>query len=45
MRAIVQTGFDNEPAKALYLREGFEQTDEVEVAPGLRIARFNKRLR
>ena len=43
-RAIVQTGADNEPAKTLYLREGFEQTDEVEVVPGLRIARFSKRL-
>ena len=44
-RAIAQTGVDNEPAKALYLREGFEQTEELEVAPGLRVARFGKRLR
>lgn len=44
-RAIVQTGADNEPAKALYLREGFELSDEVEIVPGLRIARFSKRLR
>jgi ribosomal protein S18 acetylase RimI-like enzyme len=43
--AIVQTGADNEPAKTLYLREGFELTDEVEIVPGLRIARFSKRLR
>lgn len=43
-RAIVQTGADNEPAKTLYLRDGFEQTDEVEGVPGLRIARFSKRL-
>ena len=43
--AIVQTGADNEPAKALYLREGFEEVDEIEVAPGLRIARFSRRLR
>ena len=44
-RAIVQTGADNEPSKTLYLREGFEQTDEVEIVPGLRVARFSKRLR
>ena len=44
-RAIVQTGVDNEPAKALYLREGFEQTEELEVPPGLRIARLSQRLR
>jgi len=43
--AIVQTGADNAPAKALYLREGFERTDEVEVAPELRVARFSRRLR
>ena len=43
--AIVQTGADNEPARSLYLREGFEQTDELEVAPGLRVARFCKLLR
>jgi len=43
-RAIVQTGADNEPVKALYLKEGFEQTDELEVVPGLRVARFSKSL-
>lgn len=45
IRAIVQTGAENEPARALYLREGFELTDEVEVVPGLRVARFSKPLR
>jgi ribosomal protein S18 acetylase RimI-like enzyme len=42
--AIVQTGARNEPAKALYLAHGFEQIDEVDVAPGLRVARFVRRL-
>jgi GNAT superfamily N-acetyltransferase len=44
-RAIVQTGADNEPARALYLGEGFDETAELEVVPGLRIARFRKQLR
>ena len=44
-RAIVQTGARNEPARNLYLREGFEELDELEVVPGLRVARFGKRLR
>jgi ribosomal protein S18 acetylase RimI-like enzyme len=44
-RAIVQTGAANEPAKALYRREGFRIVDEVEPVPGLRVARFAKRLR
>jgi ribosomal protein S18 acetylase RimI-like enzyme len=43
-RAIVQTGSANEPAKRLYRREGFEEIDEVEVAPGLRVTRFSRRL-
>ena len=43
-RAIVQTGADNEPARSLYLREGFELTDDLEVAPCLRVARYRKRL-
>jgi GNAT superfamily N-acetyltransferase len=43
-RAIVQTGAANEPARALYLREGFTLTDEVEPIPGLRVARFSREL-
>jgi len=43
--AIVQTGAGNEPARALYLREGFQEVDEIEVLPGLRVARFSKLLR
>jgi GNAT superfamily N-acetyltransferase len=43
-RAIVQTGAKNAPAIALYLREGFERTEEVELG-GLRISRFSKSLR
>jgi GNAT superfamily N-acetyltransferase len=44
-RAIVQTGADNAPARSLYLREGFEPAGELEPVPGLRVARFTKRLR
>jgi ribosomal protein S18 acetylase RimI-like enzyme len=43
-RAIVQTGAANEPAIALYLREGFTADGEFEPVPGLRVARFAKRL-
>ena len=43
-RAGVQTGSSNEPAKQLYRREGFEEIDEVEVVPGLRVTRFGRRL-
>jgi GNAT superfamily N-acetyltransferase len=43
-RAIVQTGAENGPARRLYLREGFTERDEIEVAPGLRVTRFEKRL-
>jgi ribosomal protein S18 acetylase RimI-like enzyme len=43
-RAIVQTGATNEPAKALYLREGFTLVDEIEPVPGLRVARFARDL-
>lgn len=41
-RAIVQTGAANEPAKRLYVREGFEEIDEVEVVPGLWVTRFGR---
>jgi GNAT superfamily N-acetyltransferase len=44
-RAIVQTGAANAPAIALYLQEGFEPAGEIEPVPGLRVARFTKRLR
>jgi ribosomal protein S18 acetylase RimI-like enzyme len=44
-RAIVQTGADNAPAIALYLREGFEHVGEVEVGDGLRISQLAKQLR
>ena len=43
-RAVVQTGSSNEPAKQLYRREGFEEIEEVEVVPGLRVTRFGRRL-
>ncbi len=43
--AVVQTGAANEPARRLYLGEGFEQVDEIEAVPGLRVARFRKPLR
>jgi GNAT superfamily N-acetyltransferase len=43
-RAIVQTGAQNVPAAALYLREGFEQIEDLELG-GLRVSRFAKRLR
>ena len=42
--AILQTGAANDPAKRLYRREGFEELDEVEVAPGLRVTRFRRDL-
>jgi len=43
-RAIVQTGAANDPARHLYISEGFEQVDEIEAAPGLLVARFEKSL-
>ena len=43
-RAIVQTGANNVPAIALYLREGFEAIDEIDVGDGLRVLRFARRI-
>jgi ribosomal protein S18 acetylase RimI-like enzyme len=43
--AIVQTGAANEPALALYRREGFAETEQLEPLPGLRVVRLTKRLR
>jgi GNAT superfamily N-acetyltransferase len=44
VRAIVQTGAQNAPARELYLREGFEHVDDIEVVGGLRVSRFRKEL-
>jgi GNAT superfamily N-acetyltransferase len=44
-QAVVQTGAANAPAIALYLQEGFVRIGDVEPVPGLRVARFRKRLR
>ncbi len=41
---FVSTGARNEPAVQLYLRQGYEWTDTKEVAPGLELAFFQKRL-
>ncbi len=43
-RAVVQTGAANDPAKRLYLREGFEEVEDVEVVPGLWVTRFARDL-
>jgi GNAT superfamily N-acetyltransferase len=44
VRAVVQTGAANAPARALYLREGFAHADDIEVAGGLRVSRFRREL-
>jgi GNAT superfamily N-acetyltransferase len=44
VHAIVQTGADNAPARAFYVREGFDHVDDIAVAGGLRVSRFRKRL-
>ena len=41
-RVIVQTGAANEPAKALYRSEGFDQVGEREVVPGFWVTLFEK---
>jgi ribosomal protein S18 acetylase RimI-like enzyme len=43
-RIVVSTGAGNRPAKNLYLSLGFRKTNETEVAPGLRVALFEKEL-
>ena len=43
-RIIVSTGTKNTPAKRLYRSLGFEEIREAEVAPGLRVTFFEKRL-
>lgn len=43
-QAIVQTGAANVPARAFYLREGFEHLDDIEVGGGIRVSRFAKQL-
>jgi GNAT superfamily N-acetyltransferase len=43
-QVIVQTGTGNAPAEAFYLREGFEHVDDLDVAGGIRVARFGKLL-
>jgi hypothetical protein len=42
-RVVVQTGADNEPAKALYRSEGFVEVGGQEPAPGIRVTLFEKR--
>jgi ribosomal protein S18 acetylase RimI-like enzyme len=41
-RAVVSTGAKNTPARTLYQNEGFQEAGEDEVAPGLRVVRFEK---
>ena len=43
-KATVSTGARNTPARNLYLRVGFKETEEAEVVPGLRVVRFEKTL-
>jgi ribosomal protein S18 acetylase RimI-like enzyme len=41
-KVVVSTGAKNTPARSLYQSMGFKETEEIEVAPGLRIVRFEK---
>jgi len=43
--AVVQTGAANDPAIALYRREGFVATGVLEPLPGVHVTRFTKHLR
>jgi GNAT superfamily N-acetyltransferase len=38
--AIVSTGRDNHPARALYERLGFSEIEDTEVIPGLWVTRY-----
>jgi ribosomal protein S18 acetylase RimI-like enzyme len=41
-RTIVQTGAENDPAKALYRGEGFVEVSEREVGGGVRVSLFER---
>jgi ribosomal protein S18 acetylase RimI-like enzyme len=41
-RVVVQTGAANDPARALYVAEGFHLVGERDVLPGLRVAAFER---
>lgn len=41
--SLVSTGSANDPAKALYLSEGFEHIGETEVAPGIWTTQFRRK--
>ena len=41
-RTIVQTGAENDPAKALYRGEGFVEVGEREVGGGVRVSLFER---
>lgn len=44
-KVVVSTGAKNTPARSLYRSMGFEEAEEIEVAPGLRVVRFEKTVR
>jgi GNAT superfamily N-acetyltransferase len=43
-RVIVSTGAANAPARALYQTAGYAEVGRVEVAPGILLSSFEKRL-